>query len=278
MRLIRRQRGQVLARHRTLVLAEQPRDRAEVPLRVDGGSRGNGGEVGHPARIVVVLRIVDNLLKRATSKHAQVGAGGRRGHCSVGLRACNVLHFCAALNLSFLAFFFRFFRFGASTAISATGAALPLGVWVGGAIQAGWLAHRRRYSRDDSRCRCRRPWAYLRPSCPPPTQQASCAGSQPGWQRQRPLPWRWWSARGLPRMQHGAQGWLTALRQRGIGVLGAYSSACAPLPRSTWRRRGRARLFSACRLARGGSRGAGGRARSGRTRGSAIGCLIKACE
>ena len=134
----------------------------------------------------------------------------------MGVHACNVLHFCAALNLSFLTFFFRFFRFGASTAISATGAALPLGVWVGGAIQAGWLSHRRRYSRDDSRCRCRRPWACLRPSCPPPAQQASCAGSQPGWQRQRPLPWRWWSARGLPRMQHGAQGWLTALRQRDI--------------------------------------------------------------
>eukprot|EP00964_Phaeocystis_antarctica_P141928 scaffold107070_cov72-Phaeocystis_antarctica.AAC.4 len=71
VRLIRRQRGQVLARHWTLVLAEQPRDGAEAPLRIDGGSRGNGGEVGHPARIVVVLRIVDNLLKRVASKHAQ---------------------------------------------------------------------------------------------------------------------------------------------------------------------------------------------------------------
>ena len=43
------------------------------------------------------------------------------------MHACNVLHFCAALNLSFLTFFFRFFRFGASTAISATGAALSVG-------------------------------------------------------------------------------------------------------------------------------------------------------
>ena len=183
----------------------------------------------------------------------------------MGVHACNVLHFCAALNLSFLTFFFRFFRFGASTAISATGAALPLGVWVGGAIQAGWLSHRRRYSRDDSRCRCRRPWAYLRPSCPPPTQQASCAGSQPGWQRQRPLPWRWWSARGLPRMQHGAQGWLTVLRQRDTGARGAYSIACAPLPRSTWRRRGPRAPLCAPRLARSGLCGGGrGRARSGR--------------
>ena len=185
VRLIRRQGGQVLARHWTLVLAEQPRDRAEAPLWIDGGSRGNGGEVGHPARIVVVLRIVDNLLKRAASKQRSILSRAPlwARHGLQCVHACNVLHFCAALNLSFLTFFFRFFRFGASTAISATGAALPLGIWVGGAIQAAWLSHRRRYPRPDSRRR-RHPWAYLRPSCPPPAQQASCAGSQPGSQRQ----------------------------------------------------------------------------------------------
>ena len=193
------------------------------------------------------------------------------------MHACNVLHFCAALNLSFLTFFFRFFRFGASTAISATGAALPLGVWVGGAIQAGWLSHRRRYSRDDSRCRCRRPWAYLRPSCPPPTQQASCAGSQPGWQRQRPLPWRWWSARGLPRMQHGAQGWLAALRQRDTGR-GALTRSLAPLFLDRHGgAAGRARLS-----ARRGLLGAlrRGRGRAQRTIGlpAVRGSLMTACE
>ena len=125
VRLVRGERGYVVARDRALVLAHQARDRAKVPLRVDGGRGGDGGKVGHPARVVIELRLVDNLLRRRGPTHMVGGKDASLAwpaRCPAVVRTCNVLHFCAALNLSFLSFFFRYFRFGASTSTSARAA------------------------------------------------------------------------------------------------------------------------------------------------------------
>ena len=77
MRLVGLHCRQVDAGHGALVLARQAGHRAKVPRRVARGRCCNRGIVGHPARVLVVLGLVQDLLRARTDKNTPTGSGWR---------------------------------------------------------------------------------------------------------------------------------------------------------------------------------------------------------